>query len=93
MTAFRDALLALAERFAKALGSFERDHDLGIVWEHDHRRAGVVVGPNALAGFPFAKGEAEHLDRFEAIVMAVENAAEVSALRARAETLTQEDRT
>ncbi len=72
----------LAGRFVAALALFERDHDFGIMWEHDDRKAGVVVGPNALAGFPFASGQAEHLNRLEAIVLAVEAAAQASRERA-----------
>lgn len=75
-------MTTLAERFEAAINRIERDHDFGIIWQHDDRKCGVTVGPNCLAGFAFANGEAEHLNRFEALVLAAEAAADASEKRA-----------
>lgn len=71
----------LAERFKAAIDRIEPDHDFGIIWDYDDRKAGVTCGPNCLSGFPYANGEGRHLDRFEALVIAAEAAALASENR------------
>lgn len=80
----QDQLQVLAVRLGLAISRFERDHDFGIIWDFDGRKANVAVGPNALAGFAYATGEAENLNRFEAIVLACEEAADASEARSKA---------
>lgn len=72
------------DRIVAAIGRLGRNHDIGIIWQFDDRKCNATSGPNALAGFPFADGEAEHLDRVEAIAAALEALADASEAQANA---------
>ena len=49
--------------------------DVGMAWDWNERCAVVIVGPNALAGFPLADAKASHLNRDIALAQAIAAAA------------------